>query len=212
VHHGLPANALPLMDGNGGYLAFLGRISPEKGLDRAIDIAIRAGVKLKVAAKIDRADVDYFEKKIKHLLNHPLIEFIGEIGHGEKADFLGNAAALLFPIEWPEPFGLVMIEAMACGTPVIAHPYGSVPEIVPDGVCGYFVRNTNEAVEAVKRIGEIDRRECRRHFELNFTTERMAREHVKLYQQLVGPQPDSISVEEGVLNWMESESPTPSTT
>jgi glycosyltransferase involved in cell wall biosynthesis len=212
VHHGLPADALPLMEGDGDYLAFLGRISPEKGLDQAIDIAIRAGMKLKVAAKIDRADVDYFEKRIKHLLNHPLIEFVGEIGHGEKADFLGNAAALLFPIEWPEPFGLVMIEAMACGTPVIAHPYGSVPEIIPDGVCGYFVHNTDEAVEAVQRIGEIDRRECRRHFELNFTNERMAREHVKLYQQLVGPQPDSISVEEGVLNWMESESPTPSTT
>ena len=134
VHHGLPADSLSLNEGRGEYLAFLGRVSPEKGLDRAIEIAIRSGMKLKIAAKVDRGDRDYFERRSSHLLDHPLIEFIDEIGASEKQDFLGNAAALLFPIEWPEPFGLVMIEAMACGTPVIAHPFGSVPEIIPDGV------------------------------------------------------------------------------
>jgi glycosyltransferase involved in cell wall biosynthesis len=212
VHHGLPADSLSLNERGGNYLAFLGRVSPEKGLDRAIEIAIRAGMKLKVAAKIDRADRDYFERRIKHLLNNPLIEFIGEIEASEKQDFLGNAAALLFPIEWPEPFGLVMIEALACGTPVIAHPFGSVPEIIPDGVGGFLVRNIGEAVEAVKRLGEIDRRECRRHFELNFTDERMASDYLKIYNQLIHPKSTAVRVEEGALNWMELESPTPSTT
>ncbi len=212
VHHGMPKSALSLREGRGEYLAFLGRISPEKGLDQAIDIAIRSGRKLKIAAKIDRADLEYFEREIKPLLKHPLVEFMGEIGHCEKEDFLGNAAALLFPIEWPEPFGLAMIEAMACGTPVIAHPYGSVPEIVPDGTCGFYVQDVEEGVDAVQRIGEIDRRACREHFEINFTDERMARDYLKLYQQLVAPQPASISVEEGVLNWMEAKSSTPSTT
>ena len=212
VRHGLPAKALPMKEGGGNYLAFLGRISPEKGLDQAIEIAIRSGMKLKIAAKIDRVDVDYFERKIKPLFKHPLVEFVGEIGHCEKAEFLGNAEALLFPIDWPEPFGLVMIEAMACGTPVIAHPYGSVPEIIPDGVCGFYCRDVEQGVDAVHRLGEIDRRECRRHFELNFTNERMARDYVKIYEQLVDPASASISLEEGVLNWMEAESSTPSTT
>ncbi len=212
VYHGLPASSLSLNEGGEGYLAFLGRVSPEKGLDRAIEIAIRSGMKLKVAAKIDRVDRDYFAREIRPLLDHPLIEFIDEITASEKQDFLGNAAALLFPIEWPEPFGLVMIEALACGTPVIAHPFGSVPEIIPDGVGGFLVRDIDEAVEAVKRLGEIDRRECRRHFELNFTDERMARDYVRLYNQLIRPKSASITVEEGALNWMELESPTPSTT
>lgn len=212
VYHGLPASSLSLNEGGEGYLAFLGRISPEKGLDRAIEIAIRSGMKLKIAAKIDRGDRDYFAREIRPLLDHPLIEFIDEITASEKQDFLGNAAALLFPIEWPEPFGLVMIEALACGTPVIAHPFGSVPEIIPEGVGGFLVRDIDEAVEAVKRLGEIDRRECRRHFELNFTDDRMARDYVKLYNHLIRPKSASITVEEGALNWMELESPTPSTT
>ena len=212
VHHGLPADSLSLNADGGDYLAFLGRVSPEKGLDRAIEIAIRSGVKLKVAAKIDRGDRAYFESKIKSLLNHPLVEFIDEIGASEKQEFLGNAAALLFPIEWPEPFGLVMIEALACGTPVIAHPFGSVPEIVPDGVGGFLIRNVDEGVEAVQRLGEIDRRECRRHFEINFTDERMATDYVKLYHKLTRPKSTSLTVEEGALNWIEVESPTPSTT
>ena len=212
VHHGLPAHSLSLAEGGGDYLAFLGRISSEKGVDRAIEIAIRSGTKLKVAAKIDRCDRDYFERQIKPLLDHPLIEFVGEIAASEKQDFLGNAAALLFPIEWPEPFGIVLIEAMACGTPVIAHPFGSVPEIIPDGVCGFLVRDVDEAVGAVRRLGEIDRRECRSHFELNFTDERMARDYVKIYHQLIHPKSASMTVEEGALNWTEVESPTPSTT
>jgi glycosyltransferase involved in cell wall biosynthesis len=212
VHHGLPPNSLSLQNGAGGYLAFLGRISPEKGLDRAIEIAIKAGMKLKIAAKIDRADRDYFEKEIKHLLTHPLIDFIGEIGHSQKNEFLGNAVALLFPIRWPEPFGLVMIEAMACGTPVIAYPCGSVPEIVCDGISGFLAHDVDEAVDAVGRINEIERRVCRQHFELNFTDEHMARNYLNLYQQLIHPESNPITVEEGALNWMELESPTPSTT
>jgi glycosyltransferase involved in cell wall biosynthesis len=212
VHHGLPANSLSMGDGRGEYLAFLGRISPEKGIDRAIEIAIRSGKRLKVAAKIDRADRVYFEKKIEPLLQHPLVEFVGEIGHCDKSEFLGNATALLVPIEWPEPFGLVMIEAMACGTPVIAHPYGSVPEIVLHGISGFQVHGIDEAVEAVGRLGELDRADCRRHFERNFTDERMARDYVDIYEQLVRSASASMAVEEGVLNWMESASPTPSTT
>ncbi|HEX4783071.1 MAG TPA: glycosyltransferase family 4 protein [Candidatus Sulfotelmatobacter sp.] len=212
VHHGLPGDSLALNKEGGDYLAFLGRVSPEKGLVRAIEIAIRAGKKLKIAAKVDRGDRNYFEHQVKPLLNHPLIEFIDEIGASEKQDFLGNAAALLFPIEWPEPFGLVLIEAMACGTPVIGHPYGSVPEIIPDGVAGFLVRNLDEGVEAVNRLSEIDRRDCRRHFELNFTDDRMARDYLRLYNQLIQPKSASMTVEEGALKWMEVESPTPSTT
>lgn len=212
VHHGMPANSLSFRASDGEYLAFLGRISPEKGLDRAIEIAIRSGVPLKVAAKIDAADREYYETIIKPLFRHPLIDFIGEIGHSEKSEFLGNAKALLFPIEWPEPFGLVMIEALACGTPVIAYPSGSVPEIMVDGVTGFVVSNILEAVKAVERISEIDRRACRQHFELNFTDDRMAQEYLSIYQELVDPASASITVEEGVLNWMEVESPTPSTT
>ncbi len=212
VHHGLPANSLSLNKEGGDYLAFLGRVSPEKGVGRAIEIAIQSGKKLKIAAKVDRGDRNYFEHEIKPLLDHPLIEFIDEIGASEKQDFLGNAAALLFPIEWPEPFGLVMIEALACGTPVIGHPYGSVPEIIPDGVAGFLVHNVHEAVEAVNRLGEIDRRDCRKHFELNFTDDRMARDYVRLYNELIQPKSASMTVEEGALNWMEVESPTPSTT
>jgi glycosyltransferase involved in cell wall biosynthesis len=212
VHHGLPADSLSLNECGGEYLAFLGRVSPEKGVDQAIEIAIRSGMKLKVAAKVDRGDRVYFERKIKPLLDNPLIEFIDEIGAAQKQDFLGNAAALLFPIEWPEPFGLVMIEALACGTPVIAHPFGSVPEIIPEGIGGFLVRGISEAVEAVKRLGEIDRRECRRHFELNFTDERMANDYVKIYNELIHPKSTALTVEEGALNWMELESSTPSTT
>src|ERR1700758_4564840 len=212
VHHGMPTDFLSLRRDPGDYLAFLGRVSPEKGLDSAVEIAIRSGMRLKIAAKVDRVDQKYFEEKIQPALKHPLIEFIGEIGNSDKQEFLGNAAALLFPIEWPEPFGLVMIEAMACGTPVIGHPYGSVPEIIPDGVAGFLVRNLEEGGEAVNRLGQIDRRDCRRHFELNFTDGRMARDYVRLYNQLIQPQSTSMTVEEGALNWMEVESPTPSTT
>jgi len=211
VRHGLPANLLSLNEQDGKYLAFLGRISPEKGLDLAIEIAIRSEMPLKIAAKVDRADREYFEAKIKPLLDHPLIDFIGEIGRTEKQEFLGNAAALLFPIQWPEPFGLVTIESLACGTPVIACPSGSVPEIVLDGKCGFLMRTVEQAVKAVRKISRIDRSDCRRHFELNFTADRMAREYLSIYDKLIHPESASIA-EKGVLTWMEAESPTPSTT
>ncbi len=201
VHHGLPRGAFAFVDGNSGYLAFLGRISPEKGVDQAIEIAKRSGRVLKIAAKVDRADREYFEKVIKPLLDHPLVEFIGEIGSAEKNAFLGNAAALLFPINWPEPFGLVMIEALACGTPVIAYPFGSVPEIVADGTAGFIVPDVDSAVDAVERIGEIDRRNCRKHFEQHFTAERMAQNYLDIYKRLRRGKSPAIRIDEGVLSW-----------
>lgn len=212
VHHGMPVNELPFYEDRGEYLAFLGRVSPEKGLDRAIEIAIRSGKNLKIAAKVDRADEEFFDRTIKPLLKHPLIEFIGEIGNDDKSAFLGNAEALLFPIEWPEPFGLVMIEALASGTPVIAYPFGSVPEVISDGNCGFIVRDIDSAVDAVARLGEIDRRECRKHFEMRFSDAEMAKNYLSIYERLVHPTSAPLSAEEGVLNWMEVESQTPSTT
>ena len=212
VHHGMAIHELPLQENPGDYVAFLGRVSPEKGLDHAIEIAIRAGKKLKIAAKVDRADREYFQEKIKPFLNHPLIEFVGEIGKSEKAEFLGNAIAMLFPVNWPEPFGLVMIEAMACGTPVIAYPCGSVPEILLHGVTGFIVHDVEEAVAALDSVGEIDRRACREHFELNFSADRMAKDYLNIYQTLIHRKSASMTVEEGVLNWMEVGSQTPSTT
>ena len=202
VHHGLPRESFSLGGGKGKYLAFLGRTSTEKGLDQAIEIAKRAEMPLKIAAKIDRVDVKYFETVIKPLLDHPLIEFIGEIGYPEKNVFLGNAAGLLFPINWREPFGLVMIEAMACGTPVIAYPLGSVPEVMQERVTGFIVPDLEGAVKAVKRLGEIDRRKCRRYFEQHFNAERMAQDYLNIYQRLVRRESSSITVSDGVLSWM----------
>jgi glycosyltransferase involved in cell wall biosynthesis len=201
IHHGLPRDSFSLGGGKGEYLAFLGRISPEKGLDQAIEIAKRAEMPLKIAAKIDRVDVEYFQAIIKPLLDHPLIEFIGEIGYSEKDAFLGNAAGLLFPINWREPFGLVMIEAMACGTPVIAYPRGSVPEVVEESVTGFVVPDLEGAVRAVKRLGEIDRRKCRQHFDLHFDAERMAKDYLTIYQRLALRKASLIAASDGVLSW-----------
>jgi len=198
VHHGLPEDQLHIRDGKGEYLAFLGRISPEKGLDEAIRIAKLVGMPLRIAAKIDRADDEYFETHIKSLLNDRLIQFVGEIGYPEKNAFLGDAVALLFPINWPEPFGLVMIEAMACGTPVIAFPHGSVPEIIDDGVTGFLVNNAEEAARAIRRISAIDRRKCRQQFERRFTARRMSGGYLALYQRLVNGQSEPIAVTDGV--------------
>jgi glycosyltransferase involved in cell wall biosynthesis len=185
VHHGLPEDMFQFHAGPGDYLAFLGRISPEKRVDRAIGIARRAGMPLKIAAKVDRADRDYFETVIKPLLDTSLVEFIGEIGEKEKNEFLGNAYALLFPIDWPEPFGLVMVEALACGTPVVAWPHGSVPEVMEDGVTGFVVEEVEQAARVVGRLTSFDRRWCREAFERRFTATRMAGDYVKIYEQLL---------------------------
>jgi len=211
VHHGLPKNSLRPCYGDGKYLAFLGRTSAEKGLDQAIEIAKRAEMPLKIAAKIDKADVEYFESSIKPLLDHPLIEFVGEIGCGEKNEFLGNAAAFLFPINWPEPFGIVMIEAMACGVPVIAYPFGSVPEIVEDGVTGFLVNDVLGAVNALRHLDRIDRGMCRLRFEERFTSKRMAMDYLKIYERLLKPEPASLALSDGDLRWMKLESPSSTT-
>jgi glycosyltransferase involved in cell wall biosynthesis len=170
----------------GQYLAFLGRISPEKRVDRAIEIARRLGLPLKIAAKVDDVDRAYFEEYIEPLLEEPHVEYQGEIGDGEKGEFLGCAIALLFPIDWEEPFGLVMIESFACGTPVVAYRRGSVPEVIEDGVTGFVVSSLSEAVEAVKRVADIDRSACRRCFEERFTVARMASEYARLYRDISG--------------------------
>jgi glycosyltransferase involved in cell wall biosynthesis len=184
VHHGLPETLLLPRSGAGGYLAFLGRISPEKAPDRAIRIAARAGMQLKIAAKIDHVDRAYFKEVIEPLLAQPHVEFIGEIGESEKARFLGEAAGLLFPIAWPEPFGLVMIEAMACGTPVVAIRGGSVAEVIDHGVTGFVVEDEAAAVEAAQQLCRLDREEIRAVFEQRFTARRMAADYVRIYQHL----------------------------
>jgi glycosyltransferase involved in cell wall biosynthesis len=186
VYHGLPDHVCLPSDTPGQYLAFLGRTSPEKGLDRAIEIACRVGMKLKIAAKVDEADKKYFEQHIRPLLNNPLIEFLGEVGGRQKCDFLRNAFALLFPIDWPEPFGLVMIEAMASGTPVIAWRNGSVPEVMVHGVSGFIVQTIEEAVQAARQVPRLDRRACRRLFEERYSARRMTGDYLQIYQQLIG--------------------------
>jgi glycosyltransferase involved in cell wall biosynthesis len=188
VQHGLPRNLHRLGNGSGGYLGFLGRISPEKAPDRAIEIALRARLPLHIAAKVDRVDQEYYESKIVPLLDDPLINFIGEISEGDKGAFLGNAVALLFPIEWPEPFGLVLIEAMANGTPVIAFGHGSVPEIIEDGVTGFIVDDIESAAAAVPLALQLDRKAIRRRFEQRFTAERMVGDYVRLYERVLSRQ------------------------
>ncbi|MGA7666368.1 MAG: glycosyltransferase family 4 protein, partial [Pseudolabrys sp.] len=186
IDHGLPATLYRFNQKAGSYLAFLGRIAPEKRPDRAIEIAKRAGIPLKIAAKVDPADQEYFEHVIEPLLDDPLVEFIGEIGDHEKNEFLGNARALLFPIDWPEPFGLVMIEAMATGTPVIAWRKGSVPKVIDEGVTGFVVDSIEDAVRAVGQIGVLDRTAVRQQFEARFTSSQMATKYLAVYEELVG--------------------------
>ncbi|GBD37976.1 N-acetyl-alpha-D-glucosaminyl L-malate synthase [bacterium HR37] len=185
VYHGLPEDLYTFREEHGKYLAFLGRIAPEKRVDRAIEIAKRTGIPLKIAAKVDKVDKEYFETVVQPLLRDPLIEYLGEIGDGEKNEFLGNAYALLFPIDWPEPFGLVMIEAMACGTPVIAYRRGSVPEVLEEGVTGFIVQGLEDAVEAVYKVRNINRRRCREVFEERFSATRMTRDYLNIYKQLL---------------------------
>lgn len=186
IYHGLPTSLYPLKEKpEGGYLAFLGRIHHEKRPDRAIEIAKRVGMPLKIAAKLDKDGVEYYHEVLVPMLDDPLVEFVGEIGEANKAEFLGNAAAVLFPIDWPEPFGLTMIESMACGTPVIAWPNGSVPEIIDHGVTGYHVNSVEEAADAIPRALMLDRTHIRAVFEKRFSARRMAKDHIALYQELL---------------------------
>ena len=185
VHHGMPPDDLVPHPGPGEYLAFLGRISPEKRADRAIEVARRAGMPLHIAAKVDDQDREYFEQEIEPLLGAEHVDFIGEIGPEEKNEFLGRARALLFPIDWSEPFGLVMIESMASGTPVIAYRSGSVPEVIADGVSGFIVEDIDGAVEAVGRLDELDRAAVRADFERRFSVERMAHDYLDVYERVI---------------------------
>jgi glycosyltransferase involved in cell wall biosynthesis len=186
VYHGLPRDLYHLGCGDGGYLAFIGRICPEKRPDWAIEIAHRVGLQLLIAAKVDHVDRAYYKTTIEPLLRHPRIEFIGEIGERDKRAFLGGALGLLFPVDWPEPFGLVIIEAMASGTPVIAFGRGSVPEIIDHGVTGFVVNSIDEAAAAVPLAKALDRAAIRRRFEERFTVERMASDYLALYGTTIG--------------------------
>jgi glycosyltransferase involved in cell wall biosynthesis len=185
IYHGLPRDLLRFSPGPGKYLAFLGRISPEKRPDLAIEVARRVGIPLKIAAKVDAVDRDYFEAVIKPLLSPPDVEYIGEIGEAEKSEFLGNALAFMFTIDWPEPFGLAMIEALACGTPVIARPCGSIPEVVRSGVTGFVVSSIDEMVAAVGKIPTLSRATCREEFETRFTAEIMVDNYEQVYRELI---------------------------
>jgi glycosyltransferase involved in cell wall biosynthesis len=185
VHHGLPADLYQPSMRADDYFLFLGRTSPEKRLDRAIEIARRCGMPLVIGAKVDAADAAYFEREIAPLLKAPGVHFLGEVGQREKRELLGHAKALLFPIDWPEPFGLVMIEAFSCGTPVIAYRHGSVPEILEDGVTGFIVADQEEAVDAARRIDAIDRAACRAAFERRFTATHMAQAYLRIYERLL---------------------------
>jgi glycosyltransferase involved in cell wall biosynthesis len=189
VKHGIAADQYrPPTRPSGSYLAFLGRISPEKGADRAIWLARKAGIPLKIAAKVDDADSAYFQAVVKPLLDDPLVEFIGEIGDADKSEFLGNALALLFPIQWPEPFGLVMIESLACGTPVVAWNCGSVPEIIDHGVTGFIVDSEAQALRAIAQARHLDRARIRSVFDRRFTARTMAEAYLKVYEQMLRPQ------------------------
>ena len=211
VHHGLQPDRFPFSDQPDGYLAFLGRISPEKRLDRAIEIATRAGLVLRVAAKVDGADRDYYVREIAPLLHNPFVEFVGEISEAEKPEFLGGARALLFPIDWPEPFGLVLIESLACGTPVIAYPGGSVPEIIADGETGFLVNGVEEAVTAVQRLPELSRRHCRDVFEERFTATRMMEDYLAIYGALVNGDVGTVDHARGGGPWTKQSFKTSST-
>ena len=185
VYHGLPdLYAFHPNSRSGSYLAYLGRICPEKRPDHAIEIAKRVGMPLRIAAKVDPVDQEYFETQIAPELDHPLVEYLGEITDAEKCDFLGKAAAVLCPYDWPEPFGIVLIEALACGTPVLAYRRGSIPEIIEDGVTGFICENLDEMVSAIDRLPLIQRQQCRAAFETRFTVQRMVQDYLTLYERM----------------------------
>jgi len=198
AYHGLPKNQYEFSPKAQGYLAFLGRTSPEKGLEDAVAIARKVGMPLKIGAKVDNADLEYFEQSVKPLIQEPDIEFLGEIGFPEKNQLLGGAEALLFPIRWPEPFGIVMIEAMACGTPIIAYPQGSVPEVLEDGISGLLACDAASASRAVLEVSKIDRATCRRRFEERFTSDVMCSQYLKMYQSLLRQEGETIMETRGV--------------
>jgi glycosyltransferase involved in cell wall biosynthesis len=185
VHHGMPRNLLQFSEHGGKYLAFIGRISPEKGIDLAIEVAFKSGVPLKIAAKVDAVDREYFAEVIKPRIKPPMIEYIGEIDDVQKSEFLGGALALLFTVDWPEPFGLAMIEALACGTPVIARPCGAVPEVIRPGISGFLANEIDELAAAVGRVDSIARERCRREFEERFTSEVMIAKYERVYHRLI---------------------------
>jgi len=185
VHHGIPPDLYAFEPDPADYFLFVGRLSPEKRVDRAIDIAIRCDRPIYIAAKLNKNEEAYFKERIKPLLRHPLVTYVGEVGGKDKRELLENASALLFPIDWPEPFGLVLIEAFSCGTPVVAYGHGSVPEIVEDGVTGFVVSNQEEAVRAASRIDSISRRNCRAAFERRFTAPHMAARYLEAYRCLL---------------------------
>ena len=185
VHHGLPLGLYSFHPEPGDYFAFVGRISPEKRVDRAIGIAKACGTPLRIAAKVDAADREYFASTIEPLLDHPLVAYLGEVGDAGKDDLIGHARALLMPIDWPEPFGLVMIEALACGTPVIAWRHGAVPEVIDDGVTGFVVDSLEQAIAAAGNIGTISRQRCRETFERRFSARVMARAYLDVYRELI---------------------------
>lgn len=188
VYHGLPPRLYSYGPGNGGYFLFVGRISPEKRVDRAIEIAQECGMPLVIAAKIDEADEAYFTEVIRPMLKDPMVKYVGEVGEQEKRKLLQDARALLFPIDWPEPFGIVMIEAFACGTPVVAYRRGSTPEVMEHGVTGFLVANQQEAIEAARNIGAIDRKRCRESFDRRFTVGRMTARYLQAYEHAIGRQ------------------------
>jgi glycosyltransferase involved in cell wall biosynthesis len=191
----MPRDLLRFSERSGKYLAFIGRISPEKGIDVAIEVALRAGVPLKIAAKVDAVDREYFAEVIKPRIKPPMIEYIGEIDDVQKSEFLGGALALLFTIDWPEPFGLAMIESLACGTPVIARPCGAVPEVIRHGVTGFLAKEVDELVAAVGKIDSIPREQCRREFEERFSSEVMIAKYERVYHRLIGRDSDAVAPE-----------------
>jgi len=199
VYHGLPRDLYHVHPNPGGYLAFLGRIAPEKRPDHAIEIAKRVGIPLRIAAKVDPMDQKYFHTEIEPLLSDPLIEYLGEITDAEKDEFLGDAMALICPYDWPEPFGLVLIEALACGTPVLAYRRGSIPEIIEDKVTGFVCESLDEMTAAIQHIPEIDRRQCRITFEQRFSAERMAQDYLRVYEQAIGSAYERETVEREIV-------------
>jgi glycosyltransferase involved in cell wall biosynthesis len=196
VYHGLPDNLFQPVYSPGKYLAFLGRVSPEKGLDDAIQIAKAVGLPLKIAAKVDANDREYYNEVICPILDDPLIEFIGEVNENQKQEFIGNAMALLFPIKWAEPFGLVMIESLACATPVVAYGRGSVPEILSNGVNSFIIDNVDEAINAVRNLSAIDRHMCRSSFDQRFTARQMAENYLQVYQDVIASRQESLIIKE----------------